>query len=145
MAKLVLLRGNSGSGKTSAAKALQEKFGPNTMLISHDMVRLQILNVSGALGREKSLPLMIGLMQYGRQHSEVTILDDGRRGNIQPLRRLVEAASVRHAQKGIELRVVHRCHRPFFSDRFGPEKQSLSGLSTSYCIRRFAAVSRRKM
>lgn len=75
MAKLVLLRGNSGSGKTSAAKALQEKFGPNTMLISHDMVRLQILNVSGALGREKSLPLMIGLMQYGRQHSEVTILE----------------------------------------------------------------------
>ena len=44
---------------------------------------------------------------------QVDLLDDGRRGNIQPLRRLVEAAGVRHAQKGIELRVVHRCHRPF--------------------------------
>lgn len=32
MHKLIILRGNSGSGKTSVAKALQEKFGPNTML-----------------------------------------------------------------------------------------------------------------
>lgn len=47
MPKLIILRGNSGSGKTSAAKALQEKFGPNTMLISHDMVRMQILHASG--------------------------------------------------------------------------------------------------
>ncbi len=75
MPKLIILRGNSGSGKTSAAKALQEKFGPNTMLISHDMVRMQILHVSGALGVEKSLPLMISLMRYGRQHSEITILE----------------------------------------------------------------------
>lgn len=43
MHKLILLRGNSGSGKTTVAKQLQEKFGPNTMLISHDMVRKQIL------------------------------------------------------------------------------------------------------
>lgn len=45
MSKLIILRGNSGSGKTTAAKMLQEKFGPNTMLISHDMVRIQILHV----------------------------------------------------------------------------------------------------
>lgn len=38
MPKLIILRGNSGSGKTTVAKALQEKFGPNTMLLSHDMV-----------------------------------------------------------------------------------------------------------
>jgi len=41
MSKLIILRGNSGSGKTSVAKALQQKFGPNTMLISHDMIRMQ--------------------------------------------------------------------------------------------------------
>lgn len=41
MSKLIILRGNSGSGKTSAAKAMQKKFGPNTMLISHDMIRMQ--------------------------------------------------------------------------------------------------------
>ncbi len=75
MAKLIVLRGNSGSGKTCTARALQEKFGANTMLISHDMVRMQILHVRGREGVERSLPLMISLLQYGRQHSEVTILE----------------------------------------------------------------------
>lgn len=75
MAKLIILRGNSGSGKTSASVALQEKFGPNTMLISHDMVRMQMLHVWGREGLEKSLPLMTKLLEYGRQHSEVTILE----------------------------------------------------------------------
>ena len=30
MKKLITLRGNSGSGKTTIARALQEKFGKNT-------------------------------------------------------------------------------------------------------------------
>lgn len=75
MPKLIILRGNSGSGKTTAAKALQEKLGPNTMLLSHDMVRMQILHVRSREGVEKSLPLMIHLLRYGRRHSEATILE----------------------------------------------------------------------
>lgn len=75
MPKLIILRGNSGSGKTSVAKALQKKLGSNTMLISQDMVRMQILNVWGKDGAEKSLPLLIDLLKYGRQHAEVTILE----------------------------------------------------------------------
>ena len=75
MPKLIILRGNSGSGKTTVAKALQEKFGPNTMLLSHDMVRMQILHVWSREGVEKSLPLMIQLLRYGRRHSEATILE----------------------------------------------------------------------
>lgn len=39
MSKLIVLRGNSGSGKTSVAKELQKKFGHGTMLISQDVVR----------------------------------------------------------------------------------------------------------
>lgn len=75
MAKLIILRGNSGSGKTSAAKLLQERFGPNTMRISHDMVRMEILHTWSREGVERSLPLMIELLKYGRQHSEITILE----------------------------------------------------------------------
>lgn len=75
MSKLIILRGNSGSGKTSVAKALQDKLGPNTMLLSHDMIRMQILHVWGQEGKEKSLPLMVNLLKYGRQHSAVTILE----------------------------------------------------------------------
>ena len=54
---------------------LQEKFGPNTMLISHDMIRMQILHVWSAEGVRKSLPLMIALLRYGRRNSEITILE----------------------------------------------------------------------
>lgn len=38
MGKLIILRGNSGSGKTTVAKELQKKFGYNTMLISQDEI-----------------------------------------------------------------------------------------------------------
>ena len=43
MSKLIVLRGNSGSGKTTIAKALQKKLGHNTMLISQDEVRRNML------------------------------------------------------------------------------------------------------
>ena len=36
MGKLIILRGNSGSGKTTVARALQRKFGRNTLLLSQD-------------------------------------------------------------------------------------------------------------
>ncbi len=75
MAKLIILRGNSGSGKTTTAKKLQEKFGPNTMLISHDMVRMQILHVWSAEGLRRSGPLMVNLLKYGKQNSDVTIME----------------------------------------------------------------------
>ena len=39
MGKLIILRGNSGSGKTTIAKELQRRFGRNTMLISQDVIR----------------------------------------------------------------------------------------------------------
>lgn len=75
MPKLILLRGNSGSGKTTAAKMLQERFGPNTMLLSHDMIRMEILHVWSTEGIQKSEPLMIHLLKYGKRNSEITILE----------------------------------------------------------------------
>lgn len=71
MSKLIILRGNSGSGKTTVSKMLQEKFGRNTMLISHDMVRMQILHAKDV----EALPLIMQLLKYGRQNSDVTILE----------------------------------------------------------------------
>ncbi len=71
MPKLIILRGNSGSGKTTVSKILQEKFGRNTMLISHDMVRREILHAKDA----EALPLIMQLLKYGRQNSDITILE----------------------------------------------------------------------
>ena len=75
MGELIILRGNSGSGKTSVAKALQQKLGFHTMLISHDMVRMQMLHVWGKEGVERSLPLMTELVRYGAAHVPYTILE----------------------------------------------------------------------
>ena len=49
MGKLIIFRGNSGSGKTTVAKELQKKFGHNTMLISQDEVRRNILWVKDGI------------------------------------------------------------------------------------------------
>lgn len=74
MSKLIIIRGNSGSGKTTVAKALQRKFGHNTMVISHDVVRRDMLWVRDGEGT-KALPLLIHLLRYGRKNSEVVILE----------------------------------------------------------------------
>lgn len=74
MAKLIILRGNSGSGKTTIAKELQKGFGRNTMLISQDVVRRDILRVKDGENTE-ALPLMKELLTYGRNHCEIVILE----------------------------------------------------------------------
>lgn len=72
--KLIILRGNSGSGKTTVAKGLQEKFGANTMLISQDVVRREMLMVKDGADNQ-ALPLMMKLLQYGWEHSRIVILE----------------------------------------------------------------------
>ena len=72
MKKLVILRGNSGSGKTTVARALQRKIGFNTMLISQDEIRRNMLWVKDGIDT-KALPLMIELLKYGNEHSDIVI------------------------------------------------------------------------
>ena len=74
MTKLIVLRGNSGSGKTTVAKELQNKFGNNTMLLSQDVIRRDILKVKDG-ENTLALPLMKELLRYGREHSDVVILE----------------------------------------------------------------------
>ena len=74
MPKLIILRGNSGSGKTTIAKELQNSFGRNTMLISQDAIRRDMLKVKDGENTE-ALPLMKELLIYGRSHSDVVILE----------------------------------------------------------------------
>lgn len=65
MAQLITLRGNSGSGKTSTAKALQERLGRNTLLISQDVIRREIMRTPD--GPETLIiPMIIEMVRYGR-------------------------------------------------------------------------------
>ncbi|TCL56671.1 AAA domain-containing protein [Kineothrix alysoides] len=74
MSSLIIIRGNSGSGKTTIAKGLQQKFGHNTMLISQDVVRRDILKVKDGFDT-KALPLMMELLIYGKSNCDIVILE----------------------------------------------------------------------
>ena len=74
MSKLIILRGNSGSGKTTITKELQRHFGTNTMLISQDVIRRDMLWVKDGEGTE-AIPLMKELLAYGIKHSDIVILE----------------------------------------------------------------------
>ena len=72
--KLIIIRGNSGSGKTTVAKALQEKFGLGTIRLSQDIVRRDILWVRDGKDTQ-ALPLLQELLRYGAAHSPIVILE----------------------------------------------------------------------
>ena len=74
MSKIVMLRGNSASGKTTVAKALQQKIGRGTFLIMQDTVRREMLWVEDE-PNNKSIDLLIELVEYGRKHCEIIILE----------------------------------------------------------------------
>ncbi len=74
MRKLIILRGNSGSGKSTIAKKLQNRFGANTMLISQDVIRRDVLKVKDGKNTP-ALPLMKELLIYGHNHSNIVILE----------------------------------------------------------------------
>lgn len=74
MRKLIILRGNSGSGKSTIAKKLQNRFGTNTMLISQDVIRRDVLKVKDGK-HTPALPRMKELLIYGHNHSNIVILE----------------------------------------------------------------------
>lgn len=74
MPKLIIIRGNSGSGKTSVANALQKRLGHNTLLLSQDVIRREMLWVNDGVDTP-ALPLLTNLLQYGKEHCEYTILE----------------------------------------------------------------------
>ena len=74
MAKLVILRGNSGSGKSTTAKALQHRIGRDTLIIQQDTIRREMLWAHDGPGTA-ALPLLMDLLCYGHKHSIVTILE----------------------------------------------------------------------
>ncbi len=74
MSKLIIIRGNSGSGKTTVARELQNRFGRGTMILSQDVIRREILKVKDGIGTP-ACSLLIHMLQYGRENCEVVILE----------------------------------------------------------------------
>ncbi|BCA85715.1 ATPase AAA [Enterococcus saigonensis] len=75
MSKLIILRGNSGSGKTTVAKELQNSF-PNgvVMRIGQDEVRRDMLNVKDDTSHLAVLAIE-NLAMFGHKHYPVVIIE----------------------------------------------------------------------
>lgn len=66
MQRLIIIRGNSGSGKSTVAKKLQHKMGYETMLIPQDVVRREMLRVRDKAANP-SIQLVYDLAMYGKK------------------------------------------------------------------------------
>lgn len=72
--KIIIIRGNSGSGKSTVAKKLQRTLGLGTFLIGQDTVRREMLWTKDGADT-KALPLLINLVKYGSEHCDCVILE----------------------------------------------------------------------
>ena len=63
---LIIIRGNSGSGKSTIATKLRLKMGYTTMLVPQDVVRRDMLRVSDEPGNP-AVQLIAQIAQYGKQ------------------------------------------------------------------------------
>lgn len=72
--KLIILRGNSGSGKTTIANCLQTHFGRGTLLVSQDIVRREMIKVKDGEGN-LSIDLIRQIAEYGKGKCEIVIVE----------------------------------------------------------------------
>ncbi|MGX7419302.1 kinase [Carnobacterium gallinarum] len=72
--QLILIRGNSGSGKTTIAKELQRRLGRGTLLVSQDVVRREMLRVHDQAGN-LSIELIQQIAAYGKGKVEFVIVE----------------------------------------------------------------------
>ena len=74
MARCVLLRGNSGSGKSTVARLLQRRLGRGTLMIPQDTVRREMLYARDGAGTP-TVALMIELARWGAANCKSVIVE----------------------------------------------------------------------
>ena len=74
MNKIIILRGNIGSGKTTTSQALQRRLGRGTLLIPQDVVRREMLWVKDT-PNNPAVALLKHLVDYGHSNCTYTILE----------------------------------------------------------------------
>lgn len=77
--RLIIIRGNSGSGKTTVAKELRNRLGDglsdDTMLVQQDVVRRDILRERDTANKTAVLMLIELMVEFGRKQGRTVILE----------------------------------------------------------------------
>jgi predicted kinase len=73
---LIIIRGNSASGKTTVATELQKRLGRRTMLLSQDVIRRQILRVSDK-EEHPAMDLIQQIARFGWEKGWETVIIEG--------------------------------------------------------------------
>jgi adenylate kinase family enzyme len=77
--RLIIIRGNSGSGKTTVAKELRSRLGDglsdDTMLVQQDVVRRDILRERDTANKTAVLMLIELMVEFGRKQGRTVILE----------------------------------------------------------------------
>lgn len=74
MGKLIIIRGNSGSGKSTVARDLQERLGYGTALIEQDYIRRKVLREWDKPG-QPNIELIALNAQFAMQHCHTVIVE----------------------------------------------------------------------
>lgn len=72
--KIIIIRGNSGSGKTTVAKELCKRLGTDSMLLSQDVIRRDLLHTSDG-ENSIAIDLLEQLTLFGKTHSNFIVLE----------------------------------------------------------------------
>ncbi|MFP7242427.1 zeta toxin family protein [Pediococcus pentosaceus] len=89
---LIIIRGNSGSGKTVLAKKIQANLGTeNCLLLQQDVLRRGLLHAPDQVGT-RAIPMINVLGLFGHDHYPITILEGILRRDVYGpvLRELIE-------------------------------------------------------
>lgn len=71
---IIIIRGNSGSGKTTVAKELCKQLGKDCMLLSQDVIRRDILHTNDGTD-SVAIELLSKLVLFGKEHSNIIVLE----------------------------------------------------------------------
>lgn len=71
---IIIIRGNSGSGKTTVTNELCKQLGTDCMLLSQDIIRRNILHTKD--GKDSiAIDLLKELVLFGKKHSNIIIIE----------------------------------------------------------------------
>jgi len=72
--KLIIIRGNSGSGKSTVARLVHQKLGQDTMLVPQDVIRREILHVKDRVGNP-AVELISKVVMYSKEIGYDVVLE----------------------------------------------------------------------